>query len=434
MSGLAPTVEELRSDRNHGASWMARRAVETLLEVSEQPFDTSDALLEALIGAGRQLSESRPGVGAIAGASGRVLAAASAHRHLDVDELRKLIGEEGNGILDGRVRAAASIAIQLQERLKDSVVLTHSASATVREALVHTPPARAICTVSEPVGEGRAFAEDLRGEGLERRPRRGRRRTGRARRRDALPDRCGHGLPRRDAQQQDRDDGDCGGRCRTQRPDRRRLRDHQAGSDRGSVRARAERGRASAVRAHAARAAERDRHRGRARRRPTASARSSTARPSCARATRCSCRRTHSRQCGSPFWAFVAAPRDGLHGPQHLEDEGERRQSSTSLEISVTPGGEAPTKIWTLRCPEGGTLPDAAEACSKLESLDDPFAPVPKDVACTQIYGGPQEADVRGDVPRPPRRGALQPRQRLRDRALGQGRVPLPRRLRCLCA
>jgi translation initiation factor 2B subunit (eIF-2B alpha/beta/delta family) len=36
----------------------------------------------------------------------------------------------------------------------------------VREALVHTPPARAICTVSEPVGEGRAFAEELRGEGL----------------------------------------------------------------------------------------------------------------------------------------------------------------------------------------------------------------------------------------------------------------------------
>jgi translation initiation factor 2B subunit (eIF-2B alpha/beta/delta family) len=146
---------------------MARRAVETLLEVAEQPFDNADALLEALVEAGRELSESRPGVGAIAGASGRVLAAASAHRHLEVDELRRLIGEEGNGILDGRVRAAASIAIQLQERLKGAVVLTHSASATVREALVHTPPARVICTVSEPVGEGRDFAEDLRGEGLE---------------------------------------------------------------------------------------------------------------------------------------------------------------------------------------------------------------------------------------------------------------------------
>jgi hypothetical protein len=76
--------------------------------------------------------------------------------------------------------------------------------------------------------------------------------------------------------------------------------------------------------------------------------------------------------------------------------EGDGGSESTSLEISVTPGGEAPTKVWTLRCPDGGTLPDAAEACSKLESLDDPFAPVPKDVACTQVYGGPQEADVRG--------------------------------------
>ena len=166
MTGLAATVEELKSDRSHGASWMARRAVETLLEVSEQPFDSSEALLEALVGAARELSESRPGVGAIAGASGRVLAAASAHRHIEVDELRRLIAEEGNGILDGRIRAAASIAIQLQDRLRDGVVLTHSASATVREALVHTPPARAICTVSEPVEEGRAFSEDLRGEGL----------------------------------------------------------------------------------------------------------------------------------------------------------------------------------------------------------------------------------------------------------------------------
>src|SRR5439155_17692730 len=76
------------------------------------------------------------------------------------------IGEEGEALLEGRRRAAFSIAIHLQERLNGSVVLTHSASATVREALLHTPPARAICTVSEPIGEGRAFAEELRAEGL----------------------------------------------------------------------------------------------------------------------------------------------------------------------------------------------------------------------------------------------------------------------------
>ena len=167
MSGLPAAVEELQSDREHGASWMARRAVETLLEIAETPFETSEALVDGLVNAGRKLAESRPGVGAIAGATGRVLAAASAHRFLDVGELRRLISEEGEAVLDGRRRAAASIAIQLQDRLEGSVVVTHSASATVREALLHTPPTRAICTVSEPIGEGRAFADELRAQGLD---------------------------------------------------------------------------------------------------------------------------------------------------------------------------------------------------------------------------------------------------------------------------
>jgi translation initiation factor 2B subunit (eIF-2B alpha/beta/delta family) len=167
MSGLPAAVDELRDDREHGASWMARRAVETLLEIAEEPFQTTEELLDGLVESGRKLSEARPGVGAIAGATGRVLAAASAHRFLDLDELRRRIREEGEALLDGRRRAAASIAIQLQERLNDVVVVTHSASATVREALLHTPPAKAICTVSEPIGEGRAFADELREQGLD---------------------------------------------------------------------------------------------------------------------------------------------------------------------------------------------------------------------------------------------------------------------------
>ena len=167
MAGLAAAVEELTADREHGASWMARRTVETLLEVSEQPFETSGELFEALMAAGRQLSESRPGVGAIAGAAGRVLATANAHTFLEPDQLRQLVSEEGQAILQGRERAAVSIAVQLRDRLADKVVMTHSASATVREALLYASPKRAICTVSEPVGEGRAFADDLRTEGLD---------------------------------------------------------------------------------------------------------------------------------------------------------------------------------------------------------------------------------------------------------------------------
>jgi hypothetical protein len=45
-------------------------------------------------------------------------------------------------------------------------VVTHSASATVREAVLHTPPKLLVCTVSHPVEEGRAFAAELRASGL----------------------------------------------------------------------------------------------------------------------------------------------------------------------------------------------------------------------------------------------------------------------------
>jgi hypothetical protein len=70
------------------------------------------------------------------------------------------------------------------------------------------------------------------------------------------------------------------------------------------------------------------------------------------------------------------------------------------LRIVVWPSGmSGDSHTWTLRCgPVGGTLPNAALACRKLSSLSDPFAPTPPDVACTQIYGGPEVARVTGRV------------------------------------
>ncbi len=69
----------------------------------------------------------------------------------------------------------------------------------------------------------------------------------------------------------------------------------------------------------------------------------------------------------------------------------------TALSIAFSPGGGGTAEHWTLRCaPAGGTLPRAAEACRRLAALANPFAPVPKDAVCTQIYGGPQTARVTG--------------------------------------
>jgi translation initiation factor 2B subunit (eIF-2B alpha/beta/delta family) len=163
---LTERIGELREDREHGGSWMARRAVEALVEVAAGEFESTEELLDQLVTAARELASARPAMGAIAGAVGRVLATAHVASYLPVDELRRLVEEEVRGLIGSRDRAARAIAIQLAPFLEEALVVTHSASATVREAVTHTPPARVVCTVSAPFEEGRRFAEDLRQAGL----------------------------------------------------------------------------------------------------------------------------------------------------------------------------------------------------------------------------------------------------------------------------
>jgi hypothetical protein len=71
----------------------------------------------------------------------------------------------------------------------------------------------------------------------------------------------------------------------------------------------------------------------------------------------------------------------------------------TSLTIAIQRDGAKPGSVarFTLKCNPGrGTLPHPAQACGALVRLDKPFAPTPRGVACTDIYGGPQRALVTG--------------------------------------
>jgi len=73
--------------------------------------------------------------------------------------------------------------------------------------------------------------------------------------------------------------------------------------------------------------------------------------------------------------------------------------ASADLRITVWPQGKTgASTTYTLTCPKGtGTLPEARAACSKLQRVGaSAFAPVPPGSACTEIYGGPQTARVRG--------------------------------------
>ncbi len=146
---LTERVESVAADTRHGASWLAKEAHETLgeaVELGEDPVETARALMRA-----------RPAIGSIAGAMGRVLVACRTPEQMV---------EEARAVIAGRERAAATIAVILSEDLVERVVMTHSASATAREALIHAQAERVVCTVSDPVGEGRAFSEELAAAGL----------------------------------------------------------------------------------------------------------------------------------------------------------------------------------------------------------------------------------------------------------------------------
>ncbi|HEU4449588.1 MAG TPA: hypothetical protein VFR63_06365 [Gaiellaceae bacterium] len=147
---LAQRVERIARDERHGGSWLAKKAVEAVVEAGQ--------LGEDPLAVAREIVRARPGIGAIAGALGRVLMAGRASQEQLV--------EEANAVISGRERAAAAIAVQISQDLAGKVVMTHSASATAREALIYAQPARVVCTVSEPIGEGRAFAAELAEAGL----------------------------------------------------------------------------------------------------------------------------------------------------------------------------------------------------------------------------------------------------------------------------
>ncbi|NLE72426.1 MAG: hypothetical protein GX609_10130 [Actinomycetales bacterium] len=74
---------------------------------------------------------------------------------------------------------------------------------------------------------------------------------------------------------------------------------------------------------------------------------------------------------------------------------------AADLTVVVDATGEGATTTWTLTCsPTGGDHPDAEAACGAIAAAGgaDAFAPTPRDVACTEIWGGPQRATVTGTV------------------------------------
>ncbi|MEU3606601.1 SSI family serine proteinase inhibitor [Streptomyces sp. NPDC035033] len=86
---------------------------------------------------------------------------------------------------------------------------------------------------------------------------------------------------------------------------------------------------------------------------------------------------------------------------QRADRQSVPRSDSLTLTVSRS-GNPAADGTWELTCGErpGGDHPAAAEACERLAGFaragEDPFAPVPADRMCTQVYGGAATAQVTG--------------------------------------
>ena len=79
-------------------------------------------------------------------------------------------------------------------------------------------------------------------------------------------------------------------------------------------------------------------------------------------------------------------------------DAGGASHSRNDLTVEADAGDGSPSQSWTLTCDGAadGTLPDPATACAHLQGMDEPFAPLPNGVACTEQFGGAQTAHVSG--------------------------------------
>jgi hypothetical protein len=78
----------------------------------------------------------------------------------------------------------------------------------------------------------------------------------------------------------------------------------------------------------------------------------------------------------------------------------EPAEPRTDVEVVVWPSGPAGDSLTaSLTCePDGGSHPNPAAACRALAEHADALEPVPGNVLCTQIYGGPEVARIRGRV------------------------------------
>lgn len=170
---ITSLVEEIKSDKVHGASQLARQAVGVLKLVAEhsQADSTSEFLLE-LKAVGERLMSARPAMAPLFNIVGRFLGALS---RLSPDETLDIVKSfalsRADELASASLQAVARIVNYGSELIADGDrIMTHSYSSTVvavlKEAFAKDKHIEVIATRSGPGRTGERIARELGLEGL----------------------------------------------------------------------------------------------------------------------------------------------------------------------------------------------------------------------------------------------------------------------------
>lgn len=170
---ITSLIEQIKNDKIHGASQLARQAINVLKTAAERSRagSTSQFLLE-LEGVGERLMAARPAMAPIFNITSRFLDAMS---RLSADEGLEVVKgfalSQADELADASLKAIAKISGYGAELIAGGErIMTHSYSSTVvatlKEAFIRYKRIEVIVTRSGPGGTGQRIARELGRQGL----------------------------------------------------------------------------------------------------------------------------------------------------------------------------------------------------------------------------------------------------------------------------
>jgi ribose 1,5-bisphosphate isomerase len=158
-------LAEIRDDRTHGASELARRCLLILAEdACTQPAGSVAELREQLLTLNAELARTRPSMTPIQNLLRRWRETLTFDTGMDLAGARRMAVERAETLIAASRQAVADCAARAAELLGSGrTVMTHSLSSTVLEVcrLLEDRGLRMIVTESRPLAEGRRLAEQL---------------------------------------------------------------------------------------------------------------------------------------------------------------------------------------------------------------------------------------------------------------------------------